>query len=156
MALAGIGEASSVLAVVQLGFSIATTIFTFFSDVKDANDNIQSLASELDTTSRHLQALSTLIEDNAKTKRWDENGLALAQKCVTDCEKCSKKLRMLLRQSQPNDDQTLANDDTIQISNFDKVTWPIYKPQFIVLKQELVLIRVDILIAHTTYHRGVG
>jgi hypothetical protein len=48
--MAAIGEASAVIGVVQIGFSLARTLNTYIGDYKDSRDSIIGLAAELDAT----------------------------------------------------------------------------------------------------------
>jgi hypothetical protein len=68
MAGAGIGEVSAVATFLQIGFSLATTLTTYIADVKDAPDEIAGLASEIDSTLRHVGELDLLLLENEKRK----------------------------------------------------------------------------------------
>ena len=60
--MVGIGEASAVIAVVQVGFSLATALNTYTADVSDARDDISSLASDIEATFGQLCDLGKLIK----------------------------------------------------------------------------------------------
>lgn len=48
--MAGIGEASAIIGVIQVGFSFATALNTYVSDVSEAGDDISSLISDIEAT----------------------------------------------------------------------------------------------------------
>ena len=66
-----LGSATSVFAVVQLGFSVARLVNDYVGAYLDAPDNVQSLGLELSNTSYHLDRLSELIKGNDQTRGWD-------------------------------------------------------------------------------------
>lgn len=153
MAAAGIGEASAIAAFIHIGFSLATTLTTYIADVKDAPDEISSLATEIDATLRQVQELDNLLKDNDKTKGWNQNGVVLAQKCRTDAEKSIEKIVKLLKKTGTEipENGTIERKD-IDISLFRRVGWLRFKPQVTVVKQELERTRIDILLARDLYN----
>ena len=97
--MAGIGEASAIIGIVQVGFSLAAALNTYVSEIREAREDILELASDIDSTFLQLQDLGKLIEQNESTKAWSDGGVKLAQKCVTDCQKAVATLRKLLKKS---------------------------------------------------------
>ncbi|KAJ9194605.1 hypothetical protein DTO164E3_7272 [Paecilomyces variotii] len=158
--MAGIGEASAVIGVAQVGLSLASALNTYISDVSNARDDILSLIGDIEATSRQLADLQQLITRNETTKAWNENGLRNAQKCVTDCEKTIAKLRKLLRKSSISNSDSEpvgeVNRDDIDITKFQQAMWPWYKPQLEVHRRELQGAKQDILIAYSTYMIKTG
>ncbi|KAJ9233457.1 hypothetical protein DTO271D3_4620 [Paecilomyces variotii] len=158
--MAGIGEASAVIGVAQVGLSLASALNTYISDVSNARDDILSLIGDIEATSRQLADLQQLITRNETTKAWNENGLRNAQKCVTDCEKTIAKLRKLLRKSSISNSDSEpvgeVNRDEIDITKFRQAMWPWYKPQLEVYRRELQGAKQDILIAYSTYMIKTG
>jgi chromosome segregation ATPase len=122
--MAGVGEASAVLAVVQVGLSLATALNTYISDVQDAQDNIQSLVSDIDATFGQLRDLGRLIEKNETVKAWSDDGLRNAKKCVIDCEKVIAKLRKLLKKSTASATSAQVDRDEIDITKLERARWP--------------------------------
>ena len=154
--MAGIGEASAIVGLVQVGFSLATALNTYVSDVSDAGDDISSLISDIEATFGQLRDLGKLIEKNEKTKAWSEDGLRNAKKCVTDCEKSITKLRKLLKKSTASATSEEVNRDDIDVSKLERVLWPFIKPQVEVRRRELQRIKQDIMIAYSSYMTQVG
>ncbi|KAI9034861.1 uncharacterized protein KD926_005183 [Aspergillus affinis] len=158
--------ASAALAFVQLGLSIATTLNTYIADVRHGRGDIADLANEIEATVLHAQELDKLIKEDELTARWSEKGRDLANKCLTNCRNVIKKLSDLLRRSggtasgkvlngadeaESNDTKSLISWTDIDMSNFNRLYWPLLKPQLKCLKQELYDIKLSILLAVNTY-----
>lgn len=154
--MAGIGEASAILSVTQVGFSFAKALNTYLSDVSDASDDISSLVSDIEATLGQLRDLGKLIEKNETTKAWTDDGLRNAKKCVTDCEKIIMKLRKLLKKSTASAASDEVNRDEIDVSNFERALWPWIKPRLEERRRELQSIKQDIMIAYSAYMAQSG
>lgn len=154
--MAGIGEASAVLGVAQIGLSLAITLNTYISDIGDAKDDILSLIGDIEATSRQLGDLELLIQKNEVTHAWNENGLRNAQKCITDCEKIIAKLRSLLKKSKTSKLSGEVKREEIDIGKLQQALWPLYKPQLQVRRRELQSVKQDILIAYASYQVKAG
>lgn len=154
--MAGIGEASAIIGLVQLGFSLATALNTYASEVKEARDDILGLSSDIESTFAQLRDLGKLIELNGMTNVWSEDGVKIAQKCVTDCQNSIAKLRELLKKSTASVTSDAVERDEIDVSKFERALWPIHKRKLEVQKQELRSIKQDILIAYASYNAKAG
>lgn len=158
------GGVSAALQVAQTGLQLATTLNAYISDFKEGQDDIASLANLIDATIIHLQEIDRRIQENPATRGWNDSGLKLAQKCCSDCDKVIEKLSKLLKKSGAgkgvngqvgNGDIGIKRED-IDLTLFRRGTWPLQKPRFLAVKQELVNIKLDILICLQTYTAHVG
>ncbi|ERF70116.1 hypothetical protein EPUS_00303 [Endocarpon pusillum Z07020] len=127
--MAGIGEATAIIALAETGFSLARAINTYISDVSDAKDDILSLSSDIDSTFRNLRDLAHFIERNETTKVWSDDGAANARKCVRDSELVIVKMRKLLKKATASDTSPEVERDEIDVTKFQKAKWPILKPE---------------------------
>jgi len=152
----GISGASAVVALVQFGFSLATTLNSYLAGVRHGRDDIANLANEIDATVIHVQELNILIQENEKTGGWNENGLKIANKCCTDCKTVLNALRQTLSKSGATITSEVVTREEINISAFDRFSWPLLKPKLLASKQELQAVKIDILIALNTYKANVG
>ncbi|RAH47955.1 uncharacterized protein BO95DRAFT_429992 [Aspergillus brunneoviolaceus CBS 621.78] len=173
--------ASAVLAFAQLGLSLATTLNTYIADVRHGRDDIANLANEIEATVSHAQELDRIIQENKTTARWSAHGLFLAKKCLQDCQDVIQRLSRLLRRSggggtmpaaaagdrsvlpgttttttrsasdTTSDSRTLVSRTEIDVSLFGRLSWPLFKPQLQFLKQELQKIKIEMLLALSTY-----
>ncbi|QIW94726.1 hypothetical protein AMS68_000244 [Peltaster fructicola] len=157
--MAGVGEATAVWGALRIGFSIATVLTTYIADVREAKEDVRSLASELDSTLRHLEELDKLTDSNKQTKGWSENGEKLAENCKQDSIKVVNQLMTLLENSgnsvQISPDKDFKRED-IDLTIFHKASWPVYKPQVEIVKKELQSIKMNILLARDVYKASAG
>ncbi len=150
--MAGIGEATAIIALAETGFSLARAINTYISDVSDAKDDILALSSDIDSTFRNLRDLANFIEKNETTKVWSDDGAENARKCVRDSELVIVKMRKLLKKATASDTSAEVDRDEIDITKFQKAKWPILKPELEVRRRELQIIKQDIILAYTSYN----
>lgn len=64
----GIGEASAIVGILHAGFSLATALNTYISDVFDAGDDISSLVSDIEAIFGQFRDLGNLIERDEGSK----------------------------------------------------------------------------------------
>ena len=159
--MAGIGEASAIIGVVELGFSLAKALNNYVSNVSAAPEDVSSLGSEIEATLSHLRGLKTLIEKNEETEAWDEDGLALAKRSITDCDQIVKKLRRLVSKASWRNFESDEEFDTrsletseIDLTLFQKALWPKFKPDLEICKSRLQMIKLNIILAHNAYMIG--
>lgn len=115
-----LGGAAASIAIFQTAFSLASALNSYASSVHEAEDDILSLASEIESTFGHIRDLGDLIEKNDKTHAWSEDGLKNAQKCVRDCERILKKLRKLLQKSTASVTSEKVGSGDIDVTIFEK------------------------------------
>ena len=154
--MSGIGEASAVIGVVQVGFSLARTLNSYIGDYRDSRDSIVSLASELDATIIQVKELNSLV-GNSKTA--SEGSKKLAEKCIKDSDRLVKRLVELLTKARlPEDPEAIISISPGDIipSRLTKAYWPFVKPQVDVVKSELQVMKTDILIARSCIQSQSG
>lgn len=154
--MSGIGEASAVIGVVQVGFSLARTLNSYIGDYRDSRDSIISLASELDATIIQVKELNSLV-GNSKTA--SEGSKKLAEKCIKNSDRLVKRLVELLTKARlPEDPEAIININPGDIipSRLTKAYWPFVKPQVDVVKSELQVMKTDILIARSCIQSQSG
>lgn len=154
--MAGIGEAATIIALVETGFSLARALNTYVSDVGEARDDILELASDIDATFRMLRDLDLKIKENEATKVWSEDGLANAKKCIDDADRTIKKMRKLLKKATASGKSPEVKREEIDVKKFERALWPVYKPELELRRRELQSIKQDILIAYTSYNAKAG
>ncbi|KAL8664624.1 MAG: hypothetical protein Q9202_002894 [Teloschistes flavicans] len=154
--MAGIGEASAIIGITHVGFSLAKALNTYLSDLADASDDISSLVSDIEATLGQLRDLGKLIEKNESTNAWTDDGLRNAKKCVTDCDRIITKLRKLLKKSTASATSDEVNRDEIDVTKLERALWPFIKPRLEVYRRELQSIKQDIMIAYSSYMTKFG
>ena len=154
--MSGIGEASAIIGVVQVGFSLARTLNTYIGDYRDSRDSIVSLASELDATIIQVKELNALV---ASSNAASDGSKRLAEKCIKDSDRLVKRLVELLTKARlPEDPDAIVNISPGDIipSRLTKAYWPFIKPQVDVVKSELHVMKTDILIARSCIQSQSG
>lgn len=154
-----VGGASAVLAVLQVGFSLARTLSTYIGDYKDARESIISLAGELDTTITQINELNALVENTESAAQLNENSRKLAKQCVDDSDRLIKRLVHLLTKAQLPEDPgqiVIIKPEDISVDRLTKVYWPWVKPQVDVVKSELFVMKQNILLARSCLQSRTG
>ena len=150
--MAGIGEASAVIGVVQVGFSLARTLSTYIGDYKDSRDSIISLAVQLETTILHVRELNTLVRSNEAAGSVSEDSRKVAENAVTSSKRLIEKLvKLLTKADLPNDPDAILNikPGDIDVRTLTKFYWPLVKPQVDVVNLELQSMKTEILLARS-------
>lgn len=157
--MAGIGEVSAVIGVVQVGFSLARTLNTYIGDYKDSRDSIISLAAELDATIIQVKELNSLVANNKAANSLGDGSKKLAEKCVKDSERLIKRLVELLTKAKlPEDPDAIVSikPGDIIVGKLTRAYWPLIKPQVDVVKSELHVMKTDILLARSCIQSQSG
>jgi hypothetical protein len=152
-----LGGVSAVIAVVDLGFSLAAALNTYVTQVSTASDDVSNLSSEIEATLAHLRGLGNLVKKNEETKAWDNDGLELAKLSIKDCEKIIIKLRRLLQKAnwkRGDDDLGGFEKNEIDLGKFERATWPRLRPDLEACKVELQRIKLNIVFVTSAYMLG--
>jgi hypothetical protein len=148
--MAGIGEATAIAASIEIGLSLAKTLIAVVSDYKSAREDISSVATEVDATLNQAAELDALVKNNAHTRRLNDRGLRLAEKCKVDSTRIVEKLiRLLTKAGVPQDRSSTIEPEDIEVSKFGRTAWIFLKPQIVVIQRELNSVRIQILLLHT-------
>ena len=148
--MAGIGEATAIAASIEIGLSLAKTLVAVVSDYKSAREDISSVATEVDATLNQAAELDALVKNNDHTRRLNDRGLRLAEKCKVDSTRIVEKLiRLLTKAGVPGDHPSTIGPDDIEVSKFGRAAWIFLKPQIVVIQRELNSVRIQILLLHT-------
>lgn len=141
---AGIGEASAILAVAQLGISLSNTLIAYIADVKDAPNRIQRVGNEILTTSERLKEIGELINKNDKTKIFSVEGISSAIRCSDECEKIIEEVKTVIQKNKRQPKSKEFKKDEIDISLFSTLRWPFVKIRLEVPRAELQRIKIDL------------
>lgn len=141
----------SIIGAVQAAFSLANALKDYVNAARGAKGDLLSLISEIETTFRNVKILEELIQQNEKTPRWSDYGLACAKSCVEKSNFMLTKLcELFLKSGVTLDSENVHQSISPSLTN--ALWWPMYKPQLRELKDELVLLKLDISTAHTTWN----
>lgn len=119
----GIGEASAILAFVQLGFSFAKALDQYVRDVKDVPKEVAGLPDRLFEVLGLVDEVRNLLSLNLQTQAWTEAGVRRAEGDIQYCQGIIRILQEVLQKANVPLDTHPTKED-IDISTFDKATWP--------------------------------
>ena len=138
---------------VETALSLASSLKAYLDDARGAREDLRNLASKIESTYNDVSELQSLIVVNKATPNWNEWGLARAKRCVDESDFMLQKLAKLLTKSgvARSPDQVKAD---LNPSVWESMLWPFYKPQLREMQDELVLLKIDINSALTTWKNG--
>lgn len=148
--MAVIGEASAILSTIQIGLSLAKTLYACVGEYKNAREDIISLATDVEATLTQAQELERLISSADASQILNERGLKLARKCSTDSERVIIKLLKLLAKAGISEGQTHnIKPDDIDVSKFRRATWVFVRSEVLEVRRELDSIKLSALFARS-------
>lgn len=151
--MAGIGEAASIVGVLEFGFSLAKTLNEYVGEFKAAADNILTLANNIEVTFRQADELQGLLKTNVTTHGFSETARISAVGCCLRVEQLGEELWQMLGKSNVSRPQgrDIGRKD-IDLSLFQQALWPRFKPRVDEAERKFVLLKLDITIALMSYH----
>ena len=144
MAGVGIGEATAILTVAQIGISLSNTLIAYIGEVKEAPGRIQGITNEILTTSGRLKDIGELVERNQQSHIFNEEGINSAVRCSTECSKIIGDIKSVLCKRGWHQGSTPLDKDAIDISLFSSLRWPFVKTKLDVPRAELQRIKIDL------------
>ncbi|CAI7632751.1 unnamed protein product [Penicillium pancosmium] len=81
-----VGIVASILQIADLGAKISVKLCSFYHTVKDANQSMQSLSSDVSLTCSILQQLGKVLEKDEKTKICSQQAFHTAQDVLGECK----------------------------------------------------------------------
>ena len=121
--MAGIGEASAILGVAQIGLQLAQTLVTVIGDYRDAATNINRLRDEIHLTSISLQQLGDLAQGN---RLIPGRGVLEATNLRERCRGVIWEIRTVIKKGDnPLHPQEITKDD-IDVSYFTAWKWALW------------------------------
>ena len=141
---AGIGEASAILAVAQIGISLSNSLISYIGEVQDAPFRIQRISNEVATTSERLRDIGGLVSENHKTNIFSEEGISSAIRCSDECCKIIEDVKSILRKGGWQQKSIAFDKEEIDTSLFSTLRWPFLKRSLEVPRAELQRIKIDL------------
>ena len=142
--MAGIGEASAIIAVAQAGICLSMAIISYVSDARDAPGSISRLGNEIKSTSGRLEEIAEIIKDNASTRLLLDTAVGDATRCSSDCELILAQVSNLLVKGGWGREPTGLSKDDIDTSVFAYLRWPFLKTRLDTPRAELQRIKADL------------
>lgn len=139
--MAGIGEASAIIAVAQAGISLSMVIIAYVGDVRDAPNSVSRIGNEIKSTSGRLQEI---IKDNPVTGLLLDSAVGDATRCSSECELILAQVGNLLVKGGWKRDSTELSKDDIDTSVVASLKWPFLKTRLETPRVELQRIKADL------------
>lgn len=124
---AGVGEASAIIAIAQIGIKVSKTIFEYAGEVKEAPVEISRIGRDMCTTSERLQEIGRLIDQNPTTQLFREGGIASAVRCSKDCTDIIGQVTGLLAKSGYVPDPEALEKQDLDIGLLESLRWPLVR-----------------------------
>lgn len=140
----GIGEASAILSVAQIGISLSKSLITYIEEVKGAPSHIRRIGNEILTTSERLKDVGELVIQNPQTKVFSEEGINSAVRCSTECQQIIEEVKNVLCKGGWQDYPKVSDKDEVDTSVFSTLRWPFAKLKLEVPRAELHRIKLDL------------
>lgn len=140
--MAGIGEASAIITVAQLGLSLASALIAFVGEYKEAESRISNLSNEIGVTSACLQRLGDLAQ---RKGLYGDRGALEAASLTERCRVVIFEIRTTLKKGDDPLDPKVVKKTEIEISFFDKFKWAAWSQRKLdVPRAELERLKADI------------
>ncbi|EYE96774.1 uncharacterized protein EURHEDRAFT_384996 [Aspergillus ruber CBS 135680] len=90
--LEAIGIAASIIQVAELGTKLAVKLCTFYRQVKESNESIQNLSSDVSLTCSILHQLGDSLNEDAETRLYSAQAFLTAQEVLEECRRVFDKI----------------------------------------------------------------
>ena len=144
--MAGIGEASAIIAVAQAGISLSMVIIAYVGDVRDAPKSISRIGNEIKSTSGRLEEIAEIIRDNPNTRLLLDTAVGDATRCSSECELILAQVGNLLVKGGWKRDSTGLSKNDIDTSVVASLKWPFLKTRLDTPRVELQRIKADLIL----------
>lgn len=144
--MAGVGEASAIIAIAQFGVKFSVTVWEFAGEVRGARKEIGRLVNNIRTTSERLQEIGRLVKENPVSRLFNEVGIEGAVRCSNDCEDIIKDVtKVLVKEGREPSLKTLEQKD-LDISKLEAWFWPFVKKKLVSPQAELERVKANLML----------
>jgi hypothetical protein len=142
--MAGIGEASAIIAVAQLGLTLASTLASFVGDYKEAGNRMNNLSDEIQITSASLQQLGDLAKRN---RLHGERGVLEATNLTERCRLVIFEIRTILKKGDRPLNPSVIDKAEIELSCYKRLKWTTYlRSRLEIPRLELSRLKTDLML----------
>ena len=142
--MSGIGEASAIIAVAQLGINLSRNLIAYVGEVKDAQIRIRSIGNDIANTSSALNQIGDLVEQNPRTNQFNQEGVSSAERCSKECSVIIKAVRNEL------DKIGWQDGSSTNTSFLTSLYWPFVRGRLELPRAELQRIKADLTLLLTS------
>lgn len=143
--MAGLGEATAIIGVAQLGFSLAKTLNVFIGDYKDARQTLTRMGAEIESTSLAMERLGNLAQ---KGRLYGNRGVLEAAGLANRYSDAIAEIRAMLKKKNKTINQNAVNPDEIELSSFQRIQFAFLKPKLEISQLEVSRIKADLTLTY--------
>ena len=143
--MAGLGEATAIIGVAQLGFSLAKTLNVFIGDYKDARQTLTRMGAEIESTSLAMERLGDLAK---KGRLYGDRGVLEAAGLASRYSEAIAGIRAMLKKRNRPIDPSVVRQDEIELSSFQKIQFAFLKPKLEISQLEVSRIKADLTLTY--------
>ena len=148
--MAGIGEASAIIAVAQAGIGLSKILIAVIGDIQEAPNAIVRVGNEVQTTSGRLKEIGALVKDNKDRKLFSDEGVRDAARCSHECDMILAQIGNLLVKGGWKKESPALDKTDIDISLFSAFRWSFLKTRLQTPRAELQIIKADLNLLFTS------
>jgi histidyl-tRNA synthetase len=97
--LEAIGIAASIIQVAELGTKLSVKLFSFYRELKGANQAIQDLSSDVAITSAILHELGESLKEDEQAKLYSKKAFGFLQDVLNQCEEVLQQIHDMTKYS---------------------------------------------------------
>ncbi|CAI7595015.1 unnamed protein product [Penicillium crustosum] len=95
--LEALGIAASIIQVADLGTKLSVKLFSFYRELKGANESIQNLSSDVAITSAILRELGESLKEDEQAKLYSKTAFETLRDVLIQCEDVLKQIRAMTK-----------------------------------------------------------
>ena len=143
---AGIGEAAAILAIAQLGLTLASTLSSFTGDYKEAGNRMNHLSDEIQVASSSLQQIGDLAKQN---RLYGDRSVLQAANLTERCRIVIFEIRTILKKGDKTLNPTAIDKSEIDLSCYKRLKWAMYlKSRLEIPRLELARLKSDLMLVY--------
>lgn len=97
--LEAIGIAASIIQIADLGTKLSVKLFTFYRQIQNVNQSIQSLSSDVALTCAILRELGESLKEDEQSKLCSPEAHLTAQQVLKQCEDVLRQIQEMINAS---------------------------------------------------------
>lgn len=134
--LEAVGVAASIIQIADLGAQVAIKLSTFYRKVKQANEDIQNLSTDVALTCTVLKQLGDNLQQDEQVKLYSPDAFSVAKEIMRECEKVFRQIENAME----DDVSTSVTSSTVK-SRFQRAA---RKLHFVFLEPQLSVLQSNI------------
>ncbi|CRG90174.1 hypothetical protein PISL3812_07217 [Talaromyces islandicus] len=147
--LEAIGVAASIIQIADLGARVSIKLSTFYHKVKQANDNIQNLSTDVALTCTVLKQLGDSLQQDENVKLYSPDAFSVARDIMGECDKVFRQIESAMEDDISASASTNNNTSSVKYhvrKAARKLHFVFLEPQLSVLQSNLDRLKSTMLL----------